>query len=111
MMKTKRMKITHHSDKVNKRSRAYHEAQVSNAYEAGRMEGATSMKKSMAEDLNIRKTQANTALLHAAAEVAVCFSKVMYNINMLVNETRPFNQPSPVAREMRFTPGELTSHK
>jgi len=105
---------------ISKRSKAYKEMKLREkmneaCYERGRMdglrEGRIEGEKKAIELENIKVMQARTELLKAAAEVAVTFSKVMYNINMIANGKLPFNQPTEVEREMRFKTSNLVKQR
>lgn len=63
------------------------EASFNSGKIVGVQEGMRIQKQQMEKD----HLEAKTELLKAAAEVAQTFAKVMYNINMLVNDKTPFN--------------------
>lgn len=93
------MKNINFEKKLTKRER-----DLEIARDTGYRQARADFYRKLAEANQTRELEllkARTECMHAAAEVAVTFSKVMYNLNMIINEKLSFNQAQQVTREMR----------
>jgi F0F1-type ATP synthase membrane subunit b/b' len=93
--------VAEKAKKISRRSNEYIEARIKDAEERAFADGLNRGLKENSERLSIERDKAKTELLKAAAELAVTFSKMMYNINMMVNDKLPFNQSQTINHEMR----------